>query len=238
MILRYTRAGYIFISPGDDPRALASALVETDYREEFCVAADFSENFLAGLMAAGFLVMSIEAGKGEYLLLPKFHLERAIVDFSPDPAGKDAFHESQSARRLIPRYEFAPGADFDRIIDRCAAFHGDDWLTPPLIRSVKSLRTLYTDGKSLCPFSFALYRDGKLAAGEFGVVSGRVYTSYSGYRDENSAGTVQMILTARWLRDRNFTFWDLGMPMDYKTRLGARNLGRRDFLDLFRTAQI
>jgi Leu/Phe-tRNA-protein transferase len=85
--------------------------------------------------------------------------------------------------------------------------------------------------------SFGLYREGRLVAGEFGVVVGRVYTSYSGYRDEDSAGTVQLVLTGRLLRDSGFAYWDLGMILPYKKRLGARNLSRRRFLDLFFKAQ-
>jgi Leu/Phe-tRNA-protein transferase len=88
------------------------------------------------------------------------------------------------------------------------------------------------------PAAFGLYRDGELVAGEFGVVSGRVYTSYSGYKDEDSAGTVQLALTGRYLRDTGFAFWDLGMPLDYKDRLGARNISPRLFVELFRKASI
>jgi Leu/Phe-tRNA-protein transferase len=84
------------------------------------------------------------------------------------------------------------------------------------------------------PVSFGVYRDGELRAGEFGVVSGRVYTSYSGYYDEDNAGTVQMILTARFLRERGFAFFDLGMPLDYKYDLGARDVSPRRFVELFR----
>jgi Leu/Phe-tRNA-protein transferase len=65
---------------------------------------------------------------------------------------------------------------------------------------------------------------------------GRVYTSYSGYRDEDSAGTVQLVLTGRWLRDQGFDFWDLGMPLDYKDRLGAINMEPGDFVPRYRKA--
>jgi Leu/Phe-tRNA-protein transferase len=61
-----------------------------------------------------------------------------------------------------------------------------------------------------------------------------IYTSYSGYTDEDSAGTVQMALTGRWLRDQGFAFWDLGMPLEYKDRLGAVNLDSRQFVELWR----
>jgi hypothetical protein len=47
---------------------------------------------------------------------------------------------------------------------------------------------------------------------------------------------VQMFLTGEYLRDRGFAFWDLGMPIPYKERLGARTLDRGGFTNLFRRA--
>jgi Leu/Phe-tRNA-protein transferase len=82
-----------------------------------------------------------------------------------------------------------------------------------------------------------LYREGRLVAGEFGTVVGGVYTSYSGYKDENSAGTVQLVLAGRRLRDSGFAFWDLGMLLPYKERLGAQALDRAKFLELFNKAR-
>jgi leucyl/phenylalanyl-tRNA--protein transferase len=115
-------------------------------------------------------------------------------------------------------------------MERCAAVHGDDWLTPPLRESIRQIRA--SPGLPARPAAFGLYREGRLVAGEFGVVAGQVYTSSSGYYDEASAGTVQLILTGRYLRDTGFAFWDLGMPLEYKTRLGARGVERGKFLEL------
>jgi leucyl/phenylalanyl-tRNA--protein transferase len=100
---------------------------------------------------------------------------------------------------------------------------------------MRAIRNLKNTGT--WSYSFGLYRDGVLRAGEFGVVSGGVYTSYSGYYDENSAGMVQMFLTGEYLRDRGFAFWDLGMPLAYKERLGGRLLNRGQFTELFRKAE-
>jgi Leu/Phe-tRNA-protein transferase len=246
--LRFTESGHIFIGPGDDPRAVASALDFISYGEEFCLALDFSPPFLARLMAAGFLVMSQmleDPSGGGAVLLPEMHLKRSALFF-------DELHESRSARRLIPRYELRAGgfsgtgpggsALFDEILERCAQVHGEGWLTPVLRRSFHALyrrggRAGSSSPSGLRMAAFGLYRDGRLAAGEFGAAAGRVYTSYSGYKEEDSAGTVQLILTGRWLRDSGFDFWDLGMLLPYKERLGARILDRREFLERFRAAQ-
>jgi hypothetical protein len=47
-----------------------------------------------------------------------------------------------------------------------------------------------------------------------------------------------LVLTGRYLRDCGFAFWDLGMPMEYKDHLGARNIGPRCFVELFRRALV
>ncbi|MDR1374004.1 MAG: GNAT family N-acetyltransferase [Treponema sp.] len=286
----HTQSGFIFITAEDDPDKIIDAMLQTNYTEEFCLASDFDAGFIAGLMAAGFLVMSTQidyAVDGEdteepqYILLPKLHLERSVL-FFPD------LHETKTVRRLLKRYELrfdgpslssagteisgSPGGDenpapagagsstthtdFDRILERCVRVHGADWLTPPLLEKILEIRRTAAGNsggrprdkwispyarrrgprKTALPVSFGLYRDGKLVAGEFGTVMGRVYTSYSGYRDEDSAGTAQLVLTGRYLRDAGYTFWDLGMPMDYKDRLGAVNVDPRRFVALYRGA--
>jgi len=246
MILHFTKTGFLVILPRDNPRRIVDAILGTGYNEEFCVSLDFSPDFIARLMAAGFLVMSAkfadaadedesadhEAAAPEidkrYILLPKLHLTRSALFF-------DKLHVKKSVKRYINRYELRPDADFDFIVNRCQEVHGKDWLTGPLIAAIRNIRQNRLRG--VYPMSFALYRDDKLVAGEFGVKAGSVYTSYSGYYDESNAGTVQLILTTRWLQDNGFAFFDLGMPMDYKTDLGAEDIGPEEFVALFRAAQ-
>jgi Leu/Phe-tRNA-protein transferase len=267
MSLRYTSSGYIVIVPEDDPDRIVDGMLSTAYSEEFCLAWEFEPAFVARLMAAGFLVMSAETGADEterpgskygrkrvkqYLLLPKLHLIRSALFF-------ENLHVKKSIKRFLRRYELrldgrslAPGltpaailreppepgeaSDFDRILDRCVHIHGEDWLTPPLRRSIRAIRGL--PGAAVRPVAFGLYRDGELKAGEIGVVAGRVYTSYSGYYDEDNAGTVQMVLMTQYLRDAGFAFLDLGMPLPYKNELGAVDIDPGEFTNRFRAAGI
>ena len=233
MVLRYTKAGFLVISPQDDCHELVDAMLATGYNEEFCLAEDFSPEFTARLMDAGFLVMSADiAGKKEaepyYISLPKLHLVRSVLFF-------DHLHIKKSVRRLLNKYELRPDVDFDRIVSRCVEKHGDDWLTPPLIESIKEIRQTKPT-ENAYPSSFALYRGGNLVAGEFGVICGNVYTSYSGFYEERNAGTVQIILLAKYLEEHGFSFLDLGMPMNYKTALGAEDISPEAFVILFRSA--
>jgi Leu/Phe-tRNA-protein transferase len=195
--------------------------------------------FTVKLMEAGFLVMStlIEAeNRGAYyLMLPKLHVERSVLFF-------ENLHIKKSIRKFLNRYELRADDDFDHIVERCLQVHGQDWLTPPLVDGIKKIRQnrecSHNSSVAPSPMAFGLYRDGKLVAGEFGIVCGKVYTSYSGYYDEDNAGTVQIILTACYLKENGFSFFDLGMPMDYKKDLGAVNLTPYEFVPLFRNAQL
>jgi Leu/Phe-tRNA-protein transferase len=230
MRLHYTQSGHVLISPGDDLDTLVDALLDTGYSEEFCIALDFDPFFIARLMAAGFLVMSaaLEDEDDMVILLPKLHLIRSVL-FFPE------LRVTKSVKPKLKHYELRVDTDFDRIMERCVEIHGRGWLTEDLTNSIRLIRSL---GKRcpVRPVSFGVYRDGDLKAGEFGIRTGRVYTSYSGYYDEDSAGTVQLVLTTRYLRDQGFAFFDLGMPWEYKERLGATNIDPRRFVELFRSA--
>jgi Leu/Phe-tRNA-protein transferase len=219
---------------------VVDAMLETEYSEEFCLARDFNEDFINRLMKAGFLVMSTELrdedsdteNEGEaaepfYILLPKLHLVRSVLFFSD-------LHIKKSIRPFISKFELRINTDFEFILDKCVQIHGSDWLTPPLVGVLKSL---YRSNANAKPVSFAVYQEGKLKAGEIGVVVGRVYTSYSGYYEEDNSGTVQIILMTRWLKENGFSFLDLGMPMEYKAGLGAKDISPARFVELFRAAR-
>ena len=241
--LRYLPTGHVFINHGDNCDKVIDALLKTKYSEEFCLGAfahgerDVNMDYISRLMEAGFLVMSTELvddepARGEsdrfFILLPKLHLVRSVL-FFPN------LHIKKSIRPCLSRYELKADTDFNRILNKCIKTHGTDWLTPPLVEVIKRMRK--RKAAPVKPVSFGLYRDGKLKAGEFGIVTGRVYTSYSGYFEEENAGTVQMILMARQLEKAGFDFLDFGMPLDYKSDLGAQNISPRQFVELFRKAR-
>jgi len=249
MNLKYTLSGFIYISPEDDCREVVDAMLETDYNEEFCIAESFDPEFISRLMEAGFLVMSINLSEEYpyYIVLPKLHLTRSVLFF-------DKLHEKRSIKRFLNNnlrnYQLKADSDFDLIIGKCVEKHGADWLTPPLVDCIKKIRgesdghndshlfhkfSTSADKKNhVYPTSFALYREGKFAAGEFGVICGNVYTSYSGFYEEDNAGTIQIILLTRYLQENGFAFFDMGMPLDYKSDLGAVNISPNEFVRLFR----
>lgn len=235
----------IFLEPGMKYDQVVNGLLGRNYQEEFCLSQSFDTEFIRALMDAGFLVMSYGDDTAA-VLMPKLHLERSVLFFKN-------LHVSKSAKRLLARYTLKPFDAVPPIIKACVTAHGDDWLTEPLQEAFGKLawpsaadadrnqwmaadNVLHPPLRTFCS-AFGLYRDYTLVAGEFGVVSGGVYTSYSGFFTENGAGTVQMILTAQYLEKQGFAFWDLGMPLVYKSALGAVELDRRTFIQKFREAR-
>jgi len=236
--LRYSLTGLIVMYPGDDLDGTVDAMLETGYDGEFCASPSFEPDFVADLMKAGFLVMSAKLNDASenqenlknYVLLPKLHLVRSALFF-------ENLHIKKSIRRFLPRYELRFDPDFEGILGKCLARHGEDWLTPPLVRAIREIRDQGGD-EGPRPVSFGLYREGRLAAGEIGIVCGKVYTSYTGYFDEDNAGTVQLVLLTRWLEEQGFDFFDLGMPLPYKYDLGALDISPEEFVKRFRNAQV
>jgi hypothetical protein len=77
----------------------------------------------------------------------------------------------------------------------------------------------------------------ELVAGELGYTVGSIYTSLTGFSSEDSAGSVQLAALGCLLQRSGFETWDLGMVMDYKTRLGAEIMERDDFVRLVQSVR-
>lgn len=72
---------------------------------------------------------------------------------------------------------------------------------------------------------------GKLAGGELGYAVGTLYTSLTGFSSEDSAGSVQLGALGKLLWSLGFDMWDMGMSLAYKTKLGAKEMERGEFVD-------
>jgi Leu/Phe-tRNA-protein transferase len=227
-MLSYSGSGFPIIMPPEDGDALADYL-EAIYPDEFCVSASFDADFVDELCFSGFIPMALVDESAGELLIPKLHTVRSLLE----PRGVEV---TRTARRASGRYCLGLDERFDEVLGNCVAVHGDDWLRPPLLECWKELFATRSSRRSSFS-SMELYEEGELVAGEIGVFAGGSYTSLTGYYSRSGAGTVQLAATARYLEAIGASLWDLGMPLDYKRSLGARNVSRAEFLELFRAAR-
>mmetsp|Transcript_8977 Transcript_8977/g.14932 ORF Transcript_8977/g.14932 Transcript_8977/m.14932 type:complete len:331 (+) Transcript_8977:91-1083(+) len=194
---------------------------------------DFDPNFFCELAYEGFLSTGVELPFSEpplQILLPWIDPKRNSLDFLET-------HVSHQVRKRAKRYTMTVDTAFDEVMLGCIWQHGEGWL----YRGVRwLLRTLFQRGYTgsqdihVGVHSFELWdSEGQLVAGDLGYTVGGVYTSMTGFRRQHTqgAGDVQLVLTAALLRKMGYDWWDLGMVMKYKAKLGARVITREAFIE-------
>lgn len=103
---------------------------------------------------------------------------------------------------------------------------------------------------------------GALAGGELGYSVGGIYSSLTGFSDEDAAGSCQLgefvwlvcffvclfwylfvnynlpVALGKLLTQCGFEYWDLGMDLEYKRRLGADMVQRADWVNRVKRSRI
>ena len=240
-IPRFAQRPYL---QGDSSSIRAALEEDLDFDGDYCWALSLEPAFVRALCHEGFLPICSELGGGTglFALLPKLHAQRCVLHFS-------SLHVPRKVRRRAVRHGYTLTAGdhaFDEVVGGCLRQHGSaSWLHPPLRVAFTAMRKQDRekaasgsagggegDARLCC---FALWSpEGKLVAGEFGVIVGSVYTSFTGFYEVDGAGAIQMALTAKLLEKAGFAFWDMGQEHAYKSTQGAVTMQRRAFLTAFR----
>ncbi|TFG84375.1 MAG: hypothetical protein E4H20_03340 [Spirochaetales bacterium] len=226
----FTEYGLV-VDDTDDFRSCADILNDSDYPGDFILARPPTPKAVEEAALAGFMPMSARFDEGAEsitLFTPKLHRVRCLIDPSD-------VRPTKTVLRTAKRYALGLNLDFPAVLAGCFAKHGDGWLTPELRACFLELARS-SAARAVHWTSAELYQDGRLVAGEIGYVIGSAWASLSGYTTVSGAGTVQLYALAALLAKTGLRVWDLGMPIDYKLRLGARILERKHYLPLLRDA--
>jgi len=230
--------GWLPLIENDDRLPEVARQVSLRYKREFTAARTFNMVFIRRLTYHGFLPMSILTHLGP-ILTPKLHVERCVLSF-------DDLHISRKVKKKCKLFEMTTDQCFRRVIEECNRQHGSiSWLCQPLVESFaaifeasqqEAVRGMGRSGgdrqETACRMhSIELWEDSELVAGEVGYSVGRCYTSLSGFSRVDSSGVVQMVAAAKFLQRAGFKFWDLGMALEYKLALGAKEWPRQVFLE-------
>lgn len=195
-------------------------------QEEFCFSDSFDPGFISDLCQWGFLPMAMMIEEIPVLLI-KLHEYRSILEF-------ENLHIPKNVKKQSRKYSLSVDQAFDICVENINNQHWDSWLYPSL---VQSMSYIHFNGSYKTNFhSIELWDNDELIAGELGYSVGSVYTSLSGFYNRDSAGTIQLCATARLLEYLGYSYWDLGMDMAYKNKLGAVAFKRNSFLEKHKEA--
>jgi Leu/Phe-tRNA-protein transferase len=233
-VMRWDGTGLPYIEQDDDFGECARFLADA-YDGEYALFPSIDPDSIEAAALAAFMPMAarIETTDGpRAFLVPKLHLERCLLD-------PMLVSVTRTARRESARYSLSLNSAFREVAQACVQTHGDDWLVPELVDAFCELhdcRAARRIGFVSVELWKACGKDQELVAGELGYVIGKAYASLTGFSRASGAGTVQLAALGRALADAGVSVWDLGMPIEYKQRLGGRVLPRARFMPVLRRA--
>jgi leucyl/phenylalanyl-tRNA--protein transferase len=153
--------------------------------------------------------------------------ERAILEFARLHVGRSLAR----ARRQSP-FTFTIDAAFERVIAQCAAEPrpGQDgtWITDEMLAAYVRMHQLGF------AHSVEAWLDGRLVGGLYGIDTDGAFSAESMFYHEPYASRLALLHLVDHLAARGGEWIDIQVMTPHMERLGARNVTRREFLDLLR----
>ena len=199
-----------------------------DSADEFCFSYEFSTAMVSAICQVGCYPMANSEFERP-LFLVKSHRQRCVLSLGE-------WRPSQKLKRYAKGLTVTVDHAFADCLKRIAEQHPDNWLVPELAAVFLALHHESENGISF--HSVECWKDGMLVAGDIGFVNGAVFSGVSRFHSVDSSGSVLLACNAELLQREGFLCFDLGMPAPYKEQMGARILGRFEFLDAYREHSI
>jgi leucyl/phenylalanyl-tRNA--protein transferase len=195
-----------------------------------------------GLLAAG---RDLSAGRllEAYAqgIFPWFSDGQPVLWWSPDPRMVlfiDEFKISRSLAKTLRRlraegrWRVTKDAAFERVMRECAAPRPDQdgtWITDGIVAAYCALHALGL------AHSVEVWSDDALIGGLYGVGIGRMFYGESMFARATDASKVALSALVSMLREADFRVIDCQQNTRHLASLGAREIGRSEFLHLVST---
>lgn len=100
---------------------------------DFCWSMDWEPVFFSKLIYNGFLTIASEIQDNLYVMLPKLHEERCIIDLDPKSKTSNIpLIVSKSNKKKSKNYTITIDQCFEKVFQECINQHGLNWLYPPM----------------------------------------------------------------------------------------------------------
>ncbi|WP_224483991.1 leucyl/phenylalanyl-tRNA--protein transferase [Robertkochia aurantiaca] len=188
---------------------------------------------LGGDLSPERLLLAYQSG-----IFPWFESDDDIILWwSPDPRMvlfPEELKISKSLRAELRKNRFQVTFDraFDRVINACASIRrsgqSGTWITDDMKQAYAEL---HRQGKAR---SVEVWENDELVGGLYGVDLGNVYCGESMFSKVSNASKVGFVHLVEHLRSLNYTLIDCQVYTDHLSRLGAREIRRKEFIEHLR----
>ncbi|MFK7898281.1 MAG: hypothetical protein AB8G23_20780 [Myxococcota bacterium] len=212
-------------------------LIQNDVDRTLYWTPDWDADLYVALARAGFIATAYPHPELGAILLPEIQAEYAILDWENLVLSKNLQRLLRSPRIEEEGIELRIAASPDQVAERIVAYHQPEtWLLQPYRDLLKQLPSGAAPDFAIHGVELWSRKENLLIAGELGYSIGSSYTSLTGFctrpdRRWKNFGTLQIVLLARELERRGYTYWNLGHPqLTYKLTLGAQKRPRAEVL--------
>jgi leucyl/phenylalanyl-tRNA--protein transferase len=151
-----------------------------------------------------------------------------VVFYESDPRAVmpiEGFRVPRSVARGLRAhpYEIRVDTAFEEVAVACSGDRDGEWLTPRLVGAYVRLH------RAGWAHSVEAWHDGRLCGGLFGVAIGTLFTSETMVHRAPDAGNAALVATARLLRARGFTLWDIQAVSPHTARFGAHGIAPEEY---------
>lgn len=152
--------------------------------------------------------------------------------WSPDPRGifeLDGLHISRRLERTLRSGKFTVTLDqaFEQVIDGCASAQeraDETWILPEMREAYVQL---HREGVA---HSVETWHEGQLAGGIYGVAIGGLFAGESMFYQVRDGSKVALVKLVEHLVERGYRLFDVQMVTPHTESLGAKYIGRREYL--------
>lgn len=156
---------------------------------------------------------------------------RAMLEFDDVTVPRSLERERRKSS-----FTFTIDQDFRSVIHECALAYrpgqGGTWITPEFERVYSELHD-----QGMTHSVEAWDRDGQLVGGLYGVDAGGVFCGESMFYKEPNASKLALLFLVDHLADRGSTWLDCQVMTPHMRTLGAREIGRGEFLKKLHNSQ-
>jgi Leu/Phe-tRNA-protein transferase len=207
-----------------------------NFNDSYYITDDLSPEMYDALAYNGFISVSVKDQYNNDYLLPEMQTSYAVLHW-------ENLHISKRLKQFIKKhilpkndYFISINEDIQAVFDGIRRYHREkNWMNNSYTNILNKMFR-QTKFRQII-ISVELWHHHHLIGGEIGYLTGKIYTSLTGFFDINNYsnfGKIQLISLAALLKNADVAFWNMGHPyMKYKFDIGAREYARLDFLNMW-----